>query len=68
MSLDELNELLPPADTTGSGCVLLPTHTWLSYHSSVQGYTAVSNTQANPFSSPGHVAKQAQHDYEVLQG
>ena len=68
MSLDELNELLPPVDTTDPDCVLLPTHTWLNYHSSTQGYKIVNNAQANPFSSPRHVAKRAQHDYKVLQG
>jgi hypothetical protein len=68
MSLDELNELLPAVDTTDTDDVLLPTHTWLSYHTSIQGYNVVSNTPGKPLPSLGHTAKQAKHDYEVLQG
>ena len=68
MSLDELNKLLPVVDTTDTDDVLLPTHTWLSYHTSTQGYNVVSSTQAKPLPSFGHTAKQAKHDYEVLQG
>jgi hypothetical protein len=67
MSLDELNKLLPEVDTTDTDDVLLPTHTWLSYHTSIQGYNFVSNSQAKPLSNLGHTAKQAKHDYEVLQ-
>jgi len=68
MSLDELNKLLPAVNADDTGCVLLPTHTWLTYHGSIQGDKVVSNTPSNPIPIPGYTAKQAQHDYEVLQG
>jgi hypothetical protein len=68
MSIDELNELLPAVITSDADCMLLPTDTWLSYHSSIQGVNLVSNTQENPLPNPGSMAKQALHDYEVLKG
>ena len=65
MSLDELNTLLPPVSVTDG--VWLATDTWLTYHTSIQGDVCDSNTPSKPLASHSQKAKQAQHDYEVLQ-
>ena len=69
MSLDELNRLLPPVsviDADADG-VWLATDTWLTYHTSIQGDGFDSNPPSKPLVSHSQKAKQAQHDYEVLQ-
>jgi len=67
MSLDELNTLLPPVSVTDADGVWLATDTWLTYHTSIQGDVCDSNTPSKPLASHSQKAKQAQHDYEVLQ-
>jgi hypothetical protein len=67
MSLDELNTLLPPISATDADGVWLATDTWLTYHTSIQGDVCDSNTPSKPLASHSQKAKQAQHDYEVLQ-
>lgn len=84
MSLDELIELLPAVDPNDPNGAMLPTHTWLTYHASIQGDPLVSHgpshltnrpnqqTSHSPSHSashsPSHRAQQARHDYEVLRG
>ena len=67
MSLDELNRLLPPVIDADADGVWLATDTWLTYHHSIQGDGFDSNTLGKPLVTHSQKAKQAQHDYEVLQ-